>query len=130
MHLDKGAIELRSWFGSLCSIVLMLILGAYTYQKFDVLVYMKDVDLITSVELNAFGMEDTFDSTSGFMVAVALSDYLDEDKAGIDPTIGELVFTHYKWGQDADGKSFTGRYQVPSHPCSKEELGLEGEPQE
>ena len=110
MHLDKGARELRSWFGSLCSIILMLILGAYAYQKFDVLVFMKDVDLITSVELNAFGIEDTFDSTNGFMAAAALSDYVDVDKAGMDPRIGELVFTHYKWGDDADGNKFSGRF--------------------
>ena len=98
MHLDKGARELRSWFGSLCSILLILILGAYTYQKFDVLIYMKDVDLITMTELNALGIEDTFDSTSGFMATAAFASYIDADKPGIDSTIGELVFTHYKWG--------------------------------
>ena len=77
-------------------------------------------------ETNALGINDTFNSTRGFSVAAALTDYVDADNPQIDPRIGELVFTHYKWGEDSDGKKFSGRYLLPSHRCSEEELGREG----
>ena len=63
MHVDLHAKELTSWCGGFCSIFLLVILLIYTTQKFDVLVNMRDVDLITMTETDALGIEDTFNST-------------------------------------------------------------------
>ena len=38
------------------------------------------------------------------------------------------MFNHYKWGENADGSNFAGRKPLKSHPCTREELGLEGDP--
>ena len=45
----------------------------------------------------------------------------------IDKSIGELVFTAYEWGNDFDGNFFVTRERIPSHVCSREELGLDGD---
>ena len=56
-------------------------------------------------------------------MAAALTGY-DEDNEGFigNRKYGELVFEYYGWGNDEDFVLEGGR--IPSHPCSKEELGL------
>ncbi len=65
-----------------------------------------------------------FDYTNGFNTAVAYISYDGNREPEDDPTVGELVFNHYKWGQNPDGSYFSGRFRIKSHRCTPEELGL------
>ena len=118
MRLDKGFIHLRSWGGAVCSIILFTLIGLYTLQKFDVLLNSRDVNLITTTTFNAVTNTETFDSSTGFNIAVAFSAYDSETEPIDDPTVGELIFNHYKWGANPDGSIFAGRYKLKSHRCT------------
>ena len=52
----------------------------------------------------------------------------DESNEGFigDKKYGELVFEYYGWGNEADFTLNGGR--IPSHPCEREEIGLERGP--
>ena len=103
MRLDKDSQQLSSWIGSGCSIILLLVLLTYTFQKLDVLINKKDVDLLTVAAVNALNDDAIFDATNGFGVAVALTSYSATEPVFHDPTIGEVIFNHYKWGDNPDG---------------------------
>ncbi len=47
---------------------------------------------------NALSGTDIFDQSMGFYLAAAFTAYDDETEPIDDPTVGELVFNHYKWG--------------------------------
>lgn len=49
MKLDDGVEGIQSWMGSLCSIILATVMLAYMYQKMDVLIARKDVDVLSTV---------------------------------------------------------------------------------
>lgn len=78
--------------------------------------------------LGALTDEDIFTYENGLNFAMAFTAYDGETEPFDDPTIGQLVFNHYKWGVDSDGKPFSGRYPIKSHKCTREELGLDGDP--
>ena len=83
--------------------MLFIIIGAYTLQKFDVLVNRLDAELITQTNFNALTESDEFDSSKGFNIAAAYSAYDGETDPIDDLTVGEVVFNHYKWGRSPDG---------------------------
>ena len=60
-------------------------------------------------------------------MAAALTGY-DEDNEGFigNRKYGELVFEYYGWGNDQDFALEGGR--IGSHPCTKEEVGIEQGP--
>ena len=122
MHIDQGSFQLKSWGGALCSVILFTMIGAYSLQKLDVLINKLDAELITMTKSNALKDTDVFDSSMGFNIAAAFTAY--DSKIIDDPTIGELVFNHYKWGVKADGSNFSGRYRLKAHRCTQAELGL------
>ena len=109
MHLDKDAILLKSWVGAICSIMLFSLLGLYTLQKLQVLITKNDVNLLTMPTFNALTDKDEFDFSMGFNIAAAFINYDNNTEPIDDPTVGELVFNHFKWGQDADGTNFVAR---------------------
>ena len=104
--------------------MLFILIGVYAIQKMDILLNGRDVDLKKMTTTNALTSEDQFDYTNGFNFAVGLVTYDGNRESEEDPTIGELVFNHYKWGLDKDGNYFSGRYRINSHRCTPEELGL------
>ena len=61
MKLDGESNEVRTFMGSLCSIVLLLVVLAYAYQKVDVYINKRDVDIMTSVQRKFYGDEYVFD---------------------------------------------------------------------
>ena len=71
--------------------------------------------------------DDSFTYDMGFNIAVALTRYDSDLEPFDDPTVGQVVFNHYKWGTNPDGQNFAGRYPIPSHACTREELGLDGD---
>lgn len=127
MRLDKGFLKLKSWGGAICSIIFFIVIGVYTLQKIDVLVNKRDVDILKMTNFNAVSDQDEFDLSMGFGIAAAFSAYDDETEPIDDPSVGELVFNHIKWGRNPDGTVLDGRYRISSHRCSRAELGLEDE---
>ena len=71
--------------------------------------------------------DDSFTYDMGLNIAVALTRYDSVVEPFDDPTVGQVVFNHYKWGPNPDpGEApFSGRYQLKSHYCTREELGLD-----
>ena len=63
----------------------------------------------------------------GFNIAVALTRYDSDVEPFDDPTVGQVVFNHYKWGRNPDGTPFSGRYPINNHRCTRQELGLDGD---
>ncbi len=98
MHLDKDAFLLKSWAGAICSMMLFTLISMYSLQKLQVLVNKNDVNLLTMPTFNALTDKDEFDSSKGFNIAAAFIAYDDNKEPIDDPTVGELVFNHYKWG--------------------------------
>ena len=90
-------------------------IGAYTLQKLDVLINKLDAELITMTNFNAISDSDEFDASMGFNFAAAFSAYDSETEPIDDPTVGEIVFNHFKWGKNADGSIFSGRYRLKYH---------------
>ena len=45
----------------------------------------------------------------------------------LDPSYGRITFSRYEWGTDENGVYFWGFEEMPSHTCTKEELGIEGD---
>lgn len=98
---------------------------AYAYQKFDVWIAKKDVDIMASLNEGVFDESYEFTHEQGFAVAVAFTAYDSNPEPILDKAIGELVFEHYTWGTDEDGKYYTSMNRIPSHTCTRQELGLE-----
>ena len=61
-------------------------------------------------------------------MAVAFTAYDSNPEPILDPTYGELVFNHFMWGPQPDGSYTTERRRIKKHTCSREELGLDGDP--
>ncbi len=108
----------------MCSLLLFLLISAYTLQKLDILIYGRDVDLIFSHKSNALTIKDEFDVSMGLNFAAAFTAYDDNVDPIDDPTVGEVVFNHHKWGRYDNGTVYFGRHRINSHRCTREELGL------
>lgn len=78
MKLDEGSDSIKSLMGSICSILLTVLMVTYGYQKMDVLVSRKDVDVLSTVNDLHFTDDDVFSAKNGFRVAVAFSAYNNE----------------------------------------------------
>ena len=110
--------------GSLCSVLLFAIVTLYAYQKVEILIQKKSVDIITTLKEFALTSDDIFSYQNGFNIAVAFTRYDGETEWILDPTYGELAFINYSWGVEADGSFFTKTERRKEHICSREELGL------
>ena len=130
MNLDSGSTQLNSWMGSICSFFLIGIVLAYVYQKVDVLLFKRDVDILQTTAYLALTDQDEFNFDKGLNIAVAFTGYDSDTEMFDDPTIGQVVFNHYQWGENPDGSYSSGRFPINSHTCSSVELGLEGNPAE
>ena len=49
MKIDGGDASLQSYMGSLCSILIMMLILIYSYMKADVLINKKDVDILSVI---------------------------------------------------------------------------------
>ena len=128
MKLDAGNQSLPSIFGSVMSIFITIVIILFTCLKADVLIQKKDVDILSTIYDRYFTNEDVFNYENGFNVAAAFTKFNSDTEFILDPKYGELVFQHYFWGLQQDGKYRSGRERVKSmHNCTREELGLDGD---
>ena len=49
MKLDGGQSHLKSYFGSICSLMIFMLVLTYSLQKMDVLLNKKDVNVLATV---------------------------------------------------------------------------------
>ena len=129
MRLDAGNEDLRSIVGSIMSFILILVVMIYAYLKADVLVNKKDIDILSTINEKYFDPDYELNFSNGFNIAAAFTAFDSETEDILDPTYGELVFMHYFWGVQEDGKYAAGRTRITNtHNCTPEELGLGNDP--
>ena len=58
-----------------------------------------------------------------FAVGIAAFDSLKEPT--LEPSYGEIVFVNSYWGHSENGEVYWTEKEIPSHTCSREELGLD-----
>ena len=79
-------------FGTLLTIVIFIIIAAYAYQKTDVWLTKKDIDIVSSVEHNFYAEDHVFDYNQGLNLAMAFTAYDDETEPILDKSYGEIIF--------------------------------------
>ena len=111
--------------GLCVTILLGLIMGSFALQKTWAMLTKKYIDIKTSSTANYFDHNYVFDAEQGLELAVGFTAYDNNREWILDKSIGELAFIAYEWGEDKEtGDVFVKRERIPSHPCSKDELGL------
>jgi len=92
--------------GSFLSILLFIIVVAFTYQKVDVWLGRKDVDIMSANQKNFYTEDHIFDHSQGLHFALAFTAYDNNPEDILDPTYGNIEFTTYEWGTDEQGDVF------------------------
>ena len=113
--------------GSFCSILLLFLTVSFAYLKVDVFLARKDNNIMNSTKVKAIADDLVFSVEDGLNFAVAFTAYDDETEDILDPTYGNVAFRNYEWGPTPDGGFFENFDEIPSHTCTKEELGMEGD---
>ena len=81
----------------------------YTIQKVDVLIEKKDVDVLSATKDLVFTPDDTISYQNGFNIAVAFTEFSNEQEWELPPEYGSLVINSFSWGVNLDGSFFTKR---------------------
>ena len=113
--------------GSLCSILVLFLTATFALIKIDVFFARKDNDVMSSTLVKAIADDSVFSAEDGLNFAVAFTAYDNETEDILDPTYGNVVFRNSEWGPTPDGGYFENLDEIPSHTCTKEELGMEGD---
>ena len=79
-----------SYGGAICSIFLNIVVLLYAYQKVDVLINKKDVDVLSTVNDLHFSPDDVFSYENGLNLAVAFTAYDSNPEPILDPTYGTI----------------------------------------
>ena len=79
--------------------MLFFALSTYSFQKWDILVNKKDIDILSTQNDLFFDYNDRFTYQNGFNFAVAFTDFGNNPEPILDPSYGSLVFNHYYWGE-------------------------------
>ena len=96
----------------------------YTYYKIDVLRSKKSVDILSVVKEDNFSEEDSFGVNQGLNIALTLYDSSNEQFFAIDPAYGRLRIAKHKYQFLNHGKVERQSYELKTHKCTLEELGL------
>ena len=127
MTIDGNITEAKSFLGSILSLMILAVTLSYAYQKMDVLIQKKDVDVLSATKELVYSDQDKFTYQNGLNVAVAFTEFNNNREWELDPSYGTLVFNSYEWGIRPDGEVFTERKRLPSHVCTQDEFGFERE---
>ena len=123
--MEDGTSEQNSYVGTLFTFLLFLIVSGYAILKFNTLITLKDVDIIYAETDSFYTFNDTYTYENGFNFAVAFTKYDNVMEPILEPEYGELVFTHYNWGQTEESNE-SGRKKIKTtHACTKKELGID-----
>ena len=125
MKIDKGHSIMTTSVGSVFSIILFIIAGMYTFQKTNIMIRRTDDYVMTSIQDSFFSLDHRFDYEHGLYIAAAFTAFDSEKENILRPDIGRIVFREYHWGYDADDEYFVRQDYLPTHVCTKEELGID-----
>ena len=114
--------------GTFCSLILLSITFIYAYQKLGVFIDKKDISIMLSTKDMYFTDADKFTNKMGINIAAAFTAYDSETEWVLDPRYGSLHINERSWGQNPDGSYFATRTEMKGHNCTRENLGLEGDP--
>ena len=104
MHIDDGKRTLPSKMGSLCSILLTVLLIMYAGYKISILEGKKSIDIVQAVQENHFDDTHIFTNQQGLNIAIAVFSYFNPDyQQPIDPSYGKIIFKKSQWGVDDQG---------------------------
>ena len=84
--------------GSVCSLLLIIIVSAYAYIKIDVFLLKKGMNIMTSTQNDFYDSNFTFDYSAGLNLAFAFTAYDSETEDILDPSYGKISFIRYEWG--------------------------------
>lgn len=125
MKLEEGKAALPSTTGTFFSFIIMSLLVLYSAQKIEIFINRKDVNIVYSVRDSYYTDTDTFSGTEGFNIAVAFTGF-----DSVKENILKREYAQIKFNYDVVIVTEQGLdYEViemPSHPCTDEELGLQG----
>ena len=96
MVLDGNSREMRSCFGSLCTILVIAVTALYACSKFILFLGQRDLAFQSSVRDHQFSADDVFGYEDGLNVAVAFSSYDNKQAVELDASYGRLVFNSYE----------------------------------
>ena len=124
MRIDRENFMLQSSLGTLCSVILFLLMIAFSAYKITILESRDFVDILESVEINHFDSDHVFSYNQGFNIAVGVFSPFDaRTMQPIDPSYGKIGFYKRTWGQNEDASYFLYEEELKTHLCSIEELG-------
>lgn len=127
MKLDGERDVVQTLLGSLCSLILAIVVIAYTNHKIDVWLNKMDIEIITAKQVGYFDEDYVFSFEQGLNFAIAFTAYDQETEDILDPSYGKLMFARYEWGERADtGELYSEISEIPSHTCTRQELGIDG----
>ena len=107
MQLEEDKQSVHTLCGSICSLLLIVVVASYAYQKTDVWLQKKDVDIMTSTQTDFFDEHYVFDYKQGLNFAVSFTAYDLETENILDPSYGSLTFVKYSWGENENGSFFS-----------------------
>lgn len=126
MAIDSGKSALRSKLGALCSILIRVIVIAYTAYRLSIMEGKKSVDVLSVVQQDAISEDYVFSSAQGFNIAIAIIKSTDS-KIAMDQSYGSLRVQKMKGYFEDDGNYKIEYVPLETHECSDEELGLTGQ---
>jgi len=127
MKVDGKRDLIHSWMGTLCTIMMALLLAGFTYLKTLNIINKKDITILSTEIEGAYDYDYKFTADSGFFVAAALTAFDSGTEILEEPQYGELVIKHYGW---SNNEGELGSYSTPigNHYCSDQELGITASP--
>ena len=124
MKLDQGQDSLPSKMGAISSLFVISLLLVYTYYKFTIMDRKKDVDILSAVRENHFGLDHVFGNDQGLNIAVAVFQPFDPSTLmQLDHSYGRIRFQKFFWGP-TENVFEVGVEEIDSHACTPEELGI------
>ena len=92
MKIDEDESILQSTMGSILSIIMMFMVGLYAYQKTEVFLLKKGVDITSATNDSFFDDEYEFSYEDGLNFAMAFTAYDEVSEPILAPEYGKIVF--------------------------------------
>ena len=92
MKIDEDESILQSTMGSILSIIMLFLIGLYAYQKTEVFLLKKGVDITSATNDSFFDDEYEFNYDNGLNFAMAFTAYDQVTEPILAPEYGKIVF--------------------------------------
>ena len=100
-------------------------MSIFLYTKIITWRGKKDVDIMSALVENEFDYTKRFDSSDGFFVAAALTEYDSNTEIIEKKEYGELIIEHYGWGYEGDDGIGSKSTPIDYDYCTDEQLDSE-----